>query len=93
MAQFKITKAQIEAYVNNGYTVRMMAEDITNKSGIKCSDATVRNACKTYGVDLRAKKKPSAFVFDDLDIANPVPVGSTPVGVVDVTYTKVETVA
>lgn len=64
---FKITKAHIEAYVNNGYTVRMMAEDITKVSGVKCSDATVKVACKTYGVNLRNKRNPSNFVFEDLD--------------------------
>lgn len=62
----------MEAYVNNGYTVRMMAEDITKQSGVKCSDAVVRAACKTYGINLRTKKNPSHFVFDDLGNANPV---------------------
>jgi len=69
---FKITKALIEAYVNNGYSVRMMAEDITSKSSVKCSDATVRHACKTYGINLRNKRMPSHFVLEDLDKANPV---------------------
>lgn len=67
MSNFKVTKALIEAYVNNGFTVRMMAEDITKQSGVKCSDAVVKAACKTYGVNLRTKKNPSHFVFEDLD--------------------------
>lgn len=70
MSQFKITKSQIEAYVNNGLTVKAMAEDISTKSGHKCSPATVKNACKTYGVNLRAKKRNSGFVFDDLELSN-----------------------
>lgn len=79
MSQFKITKSQIEAYVNNGLTVKAMAEDISTKSGQKCSPATVKNACKTYGVNLRTKKRNSGFVFDDLELANPVVVNeSTP---------------
>lgn len=73
MSNFKITKAHIEAYVNNGYTVKMMAEDITRKSGVKCSSATVTHACKTYGINLRNKRNPSHFVLEDLDVANPVP--------------------
>lgn len=70
MSLFKITKSQIEAYVNNGLTVKAMAEDITAKSGTKCSPAVVRNACKTYGVDLRRKKRSLGFVFDDLSLGN-----------------------
>lgn len=70
MSLFKITKSQIEAYVNNGLTVKAMAEDITAKSGTKCSPAVVRNACKTYGVDLRRKKRSLGFVFDDLELSN-----------------------
>lgn len=66
MSNFKVTKALIDAYVNNGFTVRMMAEDITKQSGTRCSDAVVRAACKTYSVDLRHKKNPTVFVFDDL---------------------------
>lgn len=68
MSNFKVTKALIEAYVNNGFTVRMMAEDITKQSGVKCSDAVVRAACKTYGINLKLKKMPSHFVFEDLDV-------------------------
>lgn len=90
MSQFMITKAQIEAYVNNGLTVKQMAEDVTNKSGIKCTEAVIRKACKTYGVDLRFKARSGSFVFEDLNTANPVPVGaiapsvdSTPVQVID----------
>lgn len=74
MSQFKITKAMIEAYVNNGFTVKQMAEDVTNKSNTKCSEAVIRQACKTYGVNLRFKKRSGSFVFEDLDTANPVPV-------------------
>lgn len=74
MSQFKITKAHIEAYVNNGLTIKQMAEDITSKSGTKCTEAVVRKAGKTYGIDFKFKKRSTAFVFEDLDTANPVPV-------------------
>jgi hypothetical protein len=74
---FKITKAQVEAYVNNGLTIKQMAEDITTKSGTKCTEAVVRKAGKTYGIDFKFKKRSTAFVFEDLDTANPVPVGVT----------------
>lgn len=92
MSQFKITKSQIEAYVNNGLTVKQMAEDISTKSGQKCSAATVKNACNTYGVNLRTKKRNSGFVFDDLDLANPVAVnGAAPAYVLNaVTPASVE---
>lgn len=72
MSNFKITKALIEAYVNNGFTVKMMAEDITTKSGVKCSSAVVTHACRTYGINLRNKKNPRHFVLEDLDHASPV---------------------
>lgn len=64
--QFKITKDLIEAYVNNGYTVAQMAADVTTKTGVKCSKAVIQNACKTYGVNLLKKRKPTPFIFDDV---------------------------
>jgi len=71
---FKITKAQIDAYINNGFTVAKMAEDLTSQSGVKCSAAVVRRAAKTYGINLRNKIMPSHFVLEDLDevATNPV---------------------
>lgn len=75
MSNFKITKALIEAYVNNGYTVKMMADAITTASGVKCSTGTITHACKTYGVNLRHKKNPSHFVLEDVDAASSVPQG------------------
>lgn len=97
MSNFKVTKALIEAYVNNGFTVRMMAEDITKQSGVKCSDAVVRAACKTYGVNLRTKKMPSHFVFEDLDttkISDVVKISAEPVASAtnEVVYNVVEEV-
>lgn len=73
MSNFKITKALIAAYVNNGFTTKMMADDITKQSGVKCSSATVKHACKTYGIDLRNKRVSSHFILEDLDeVSNPV---------------------
>lgn len=88
MSNFKVTKALMEAYVNNGFTVKQMAEDITKQSGVKCSDAVVRSAAKTYGINLRLKKMPSHFVFEDLD-ANGATTTSPEADVV-VTSTNVE---
>jgi hypothetical protein len=75
--KFKVTKVLIDAYVNNGFTVKMMADDITLKSGVKCSAAVVRDAAKTYGINLRFKKNPSHFVFEDLDSVASVSLAET----------------
>lgn len=100
--KFKVTKALIEAYVNNGFTVRQMGEDITKQSGVKCTDAVVRQAAKTYGINLRLKKMPSHFVFEDLSAvgaSDPTPLVAKPVEdvntsglpvVVEVVYDSVE---
>lgn len=65
--RFVVTKALIGAYISNGFTVKQMAEDITAKSGTKCSVEWTRKACKTYGFDLRKKPMPSAFVLEDVN--------------------------
>lgn len=82
MSNFKITRALIEAYVNNGFTIKMMADDITKQSGVKCPVATARHAAATYGINLRNKRISSHFILEDLDeVSNPVPnVISGPVG-------------
>lgn len=79
MSQFHVSKSLIEAYVNNGLTVKQMAADITAKSGTYCSSAVIRSACKTYGINLRTKRMPNKFIFDDLtSVSIPPVVGEAP---------------
>jgi len=59
--KFNVTKELIEGYCQQGLTVSKMASAIREASGFPCSDAVVRKAAKTYGINLRSKPKESPF--------------------------------
>lgn len=61
--EFKITQKLLNGFCNAGLTVTEMAAKIKELSGFDCPEATIKNGCKVFKIDLRKKKRKSNFVF------------------------------
>lgn len=60
-----VTKEMIKGYCDKGLTVSEMAQEMTQVSGYKCTDAIIRAAASKYKIDLRKKSKKSPFTFEE----------------------------
>lgn len=57
--KFEVTKDWLQNHITLGYTIADMAEKLTEMSGKRCSELTVRNLIKHY--NLNARKKTRSF--------------------------------
>ncbi len=69
-SQFKITDKLLQGFCDQGMTVVEMAAKVKELSGRDCPVATIKNGCKTFGIDLRKKKRKSDFVFVVEEVSN-----------------------
>lgn len=65
MSKFVVTKSMLEGFIEEGMTVKDMADKLTEMAGKNCGVATVRNLCKHYELNLR--KKPRTFFVPESD--------------------------
>src|SRR5574343_117028 len=60
-----LTKKEIETLFKKGLTVKEAAAELSTKYNQKMSEGKLRSICKTAGIDLRKKPKPSIWAFMD----------------------------
>ena len=58
-----LTKKEIEGLFKRGLTVKEAAAELSSKYGQKMSEGKLRTICKSAGIDLRKKPKPSIWAF------------------------------
>lgn len=94
--KFNVTEAYFRELCAKGYSIQEIADDITNRSGIKCTPNRVRQAAKVFGVSLREKPRNNPFNFvkdgDDSPISEQTQPNNTPQNVVETTNTTQEAV-